>query len=54
MENGLRQSLLPSSKENQDEDDDQECDGSEETLKVPANSIASAYRLLTPAVKVCF
>ncbi|KAI0489031.1 hypothetical protein KFK09_028872 [Dendrobium nobile] len=52
LESGLRQSLLSSSKENQDEDEEKECDDSEEALKVPANSIGSAYRLLTPSVKV--
>ncbi|XP_020600281.1 SPX domain-containing membrane protein OsI_17046-like [Phalaenopsis equestris] len=51
MENGLCQSLLSSSKESQVEAEGQACGDSEKPLKVPANSIASAYRLLTPGVK---
>ncbi|PKA60090.1 SPX domain-containing membrane protein [Apostasia shenzhenica] len=50
VEDGTRQPLLL----NSNEDGDLECDDSEETLEKshkPANSIASAYRLLTPSVK---
>ena len=58
LENGLKQPLLISSSEDkqQDEDGEQECDGSEEASEDshrPATSIRSAYRLLTPSVKVC-
>ncbi|CAK9173085.1 unnamed protein product [Ilex paraguariensis] len=56
LENGLAQPLLLTSEENQqDEDGDEECDASEEApnnSRQPANSIGSAYRLLTPSVKV--
>ncbi|KAL7165273.1 hypothetical protein ACSBR2_041044 [Camellia fascicularis] len=56
LESGLAQPLLYSSEANQqDEDDDQECDGSEEApeeSRRPATSLAAAYRLLTPSVKV--
>ncbi|KAL6005553.1 hypothetical protein ACLOJK_006120 [Asimina triloba] len=56
LEGGLKQPLLLNSEENKkDEDEGQECDGSEEApeeSRKPANSIASAYRLLTPSVKV--
>ncbi|XP_052211372.1 SPX domain-containing membrane protein At4g22990-like [Diospyros lotus] len=56
IENGLGQPLLLGSEDSkQDEDGDQECDGSEEAAeesRLPATSIASAYRLLTPSVKV--
>ncbi|KAJ6840641.1 B3 domain-containing protein-like [Iris pallida] len=55
IENGLAQPLLLSSKENLDEDGDQYCDDSEEAVEdshKTANSIGSAYRLLTPSVKV--
>ncbi|CAH9144380.1 unnamed protein product [Cuscuta epithymum] len=56
LEKGLAQPLLIKSEE-QDEDGDgeQECDESEEApekSRLPANSIGSAYRLLTPSVKV--
>ncbi|KAI4343276.1 hypothetical protein MLD38_027804 [Melastoma candidum] len=55
LENGLKQPLLASSQENpEDEDDDQE-DGSEDAMeesRLPANSLQSAYGLLTPSVKV--
>ncbi|XP_010533722.1 PREDICTED: SPX domain-containing membrane protein At1g63010 [Tarenaya hassleriana] len=53
IEEGIRKSLLISS-ENKQEDED-ECDESEEApedSRRPANSLASAYRLLTPSVKV--
>ena len=58
LENGLKQPLLISSSEDkqQDEDGEQECDESEEASEDshrPATSIRSAYRLLTPSVKVC-
>ncbi|XP_010255559.1 PREDICTED: SPX domain-containing membrane protein At4g22990 [Nelumbo nucifera] len=56
LENGLTKPLLLSSEEKErDEDDDQEVDGSEEAPEEshrPATSIASAYHLLTPSVKV--
>ncbi|KAK1324504.1 hypothetical protein QJS10_CPA01g02530 [Acorus calamus] len=56
LENGLRQPLILSSEDKkQDEDGDQENDESEEASeesRKPATSIASAYRLLTPSVKV--
>ncbi|KAK1321713.1 hypothetical protein QJS10_CPA03g02081 [Acorus calamus] len=56
LENGLSQPLLLNSEDKQlDEDEDQECDESEEASeesRKPATSVASAYRLLTPSVKV--
>ncbi|XP_042498620.1 SPX domain-containing membrane protein At4g22990-like isoform X1 [Macadamia integrifolia] len=56
LEKGLAQPLLLSSEEkHHDEEGDQECDVSEEAPEEshrPATSIASAYRLLTPSVKV--
>ncbi|XP_030538165.1 SPX domain-containing membrane protein At4g22990 isoform X2 [Rhodamnia argentea] len=56
LENGLKQPLLISLEEkNEEENGDQEFDGSEEASeesRQPATSIASAYRLLTPSVKV--
>ncbi|XP_057446149.1 SPX domain-containing membrane protein At4g22990-like isoform X2 [Lotus japonicus] len=55
LENGLKQPLLIASKDKVDEDADQDFDESEEApeeSRVPANSIGSAYRLLTPSVKV--
>ncbi|XP_021653761.2 SPX domain-containing membrane protein At4g22990 isoform X2 [Hevea brasiliensis] len=56
LEKGLKQPLLLSSEGKQeDENADGECDGSEEApeeSRQPANSITSAYRLLTPSVKV--
>lgn len=64
MEKGLKQPLLLASDQNgrsledrdeDDGDDDDECDGSDEASgesRKPATSIVSAYRLLTPSVKV--
>lgn len=66
MEKGLKQPLLLASDQNgrssegRDEDDgdgdnDDECDGNDEApgeSRKPATSIVSAYRLLTPSVKV--
>ncbi|XP_027357717.1 SPX domain-containing membrane protein At4g22990-like isoform X1 [Abrus precatorius] len=55
LEKGLKQPLLISSEDGVDEDADQDYDDSEEALeesRQPANSMASAYRLLTPSVKV--
>lgn len=56
LEEGLKQPLLVSSEDKQeDEDGDQEFEGSEESFEEsrrPATSIRSAYRLLTPSVKV--
>ena len=67
MEKGVKQPLLLTTerseiisedKEHDEEDDgDAEYDESEEALEEshkPATSIASAYNLLTPSVKVCF
>ncbi|RAL44425.1 hypothetical protein DM860_011702 [Cuscuta australis] len=54
LEEGLAKPLLIKSEE-QDGDGDQGCDESEEApeeSRLPANSIGSAYRLLTPSVKV--
>ncbi|RAL53100.1 hypothetical protein DM860_006772 [Cuscuta australis] len=53
-EKGTTQPLLLKSEEVKDVEGDQECDGSEEGEEShkPANSIASAYSLLTPSVKV--
>ncbi|OMP09630.1 hypothetical protein COLO4_05281 [Corchorus olitorius] len=53
LEKGLKQPLLLTSDDNQE--DDEEGDGSEEASedsRQPATSIADAYRLLTPSVKV--
>lgn len=55
LEKGLQQPLLITSEEKQEDDEDPEGDGSEEASeesRQPATSIASAYRLLTPSVKV--
>ncbi|KAK1374780.1 SPX domain-containing protein [Heracleum sosnowskyi] len=57
VEKGLAQPLLLSSADNQQDgdDEDEECDASEEApeeSRRPANSLRSAYRLLTPSVKV--
>ncbi|KAK0587833.1 hypothetical protein LWI29_029586 [Acer saccharum] len=58
LESGLKQPLLITSedkKEDEDEDGDQEFDESEEAPREshqPATSVKSAYRLLTPSVKV--
>lgn len=60
VENSISQPLLVSLEEKQcdedrDEEEEEECDASEEApeeTKKPVNSIVSAYRLLTPSVKV--
>ncbi|GMH09441.1 hypothetical protein Nepgr_011282 [Nepenthes gracilis] len=57
IEKGLSQPLLLSANGTQDDDDDDslECDGSDEAVEEsrgPVTSITSAYRLLTPPVKV--
>ncbi|XP_024986160.1 SPX domain-containing membrane protein At4g22990-like [Cynara cardunculus var. scolymus] len=56
LEKGPTQPLLLGSEAHQDEEnDDQECDGSEEPSedsRAPVNSIGAAYKLLTPSVKV--
>ncbi|KAL3331261.1 hypothetical protein AABB24_034866 [Solanum stoloniferum] len=56
LENGVTQPLLLKVEDNQqDDENDQEYDESEEApeeSRQPANSIAEAYRLLTPSVKV--
>ena len=47
--------LLNDEEKQGNEDDDEECEGSEEAQEkshTAATSIASAYRLLTPSVKV--
>lgn len=57
MEKGLAKPFLSSSDEyKKDDNDEQECDGGEETPKAShgaAKSMKSAYKLLTPSVKVC-
>lgn len=56
LEKGLKKPLLVASEnKNEDEDDDRDIDESEEAVdesRRPATSIGSAYRLLTPSVKV--
>ena len=56
LEKGLKQPLLLNSEDTQEiEDGDGEFDGSDEATEEsrgPATSIGSAYRLLTPSVKV--
>ncbi|XP_042401917.1 SPX domain-containing membrane protein OsI_21475-like isoform X1 [Zingiber officinale] len=55
LESGLEQPLLLSSEKMQNDEGDEECNGSDEGQEEshePATSIASAYRLLTPSVKV--
>ncbi|CAI8593706.1 unnamed protein product [Vicia faba] len=55
LEKGLKQPLLITSDDKVEEDIDQDYDDSEEApeeSRLPANSIGSAYRLLTPSVKV--
>ncbi|KAL6610677.1 hypothetical protein ACP70R_040646 [Stipagrostis hirtigluma subsp. patula] len=55
LENGLAQPLLGDSRNKQNEDEDEVVDDSEEAVedsRKPATSIGSAYRLLTPSVKV--
>lgn len=55
LEKGLSHPLLIKSEEQDDGDENQECDESEEApeeSRLPVNSIAAAYRLLTPSVKV--
>ncbi|CAN6166414.1 unnamed protein product [Urochloa humidicola] len=55
LENGLAQPLLTDSENKQNGDEDDEIDDSEEASedsRKPATSIGSAYRLLTPSVKV--
>ncbi|RDX96505.1 SPX domain-containing membrane protein [Mucuna pruriens] len=55
LEEGLKQPLLISSENKVDEDADHDCDDSEEApeeSRQPVNSIVTAYRLLTPSVKV--
>lgn len=57
IEKGLAKPFLSSSDDyKQDDNDEQECDASEEAPKEyhgAAKSMRSAYRLLTPSVKVC-
>ncbi|XP_039022731.1 SPX domain-containing membrane protein At4g22990-like [Hibiscus syriacus] len=55
LEKGLKQPLLITSEEKKEDDEDPEADGSEEDpeeSRRPATSMVSAYRLLTPSVKV--
>ncbi|KAK4262707.1 hypothetical protein QN277_028236 [Acacia crassicarpa] len=55
LEEGVKQPLLITSERKEDEDADQDYDDSEEApeeSRKPANSLRSAYRLLTPSVKV--
>ncbi|KAG6399263.1 hypothetical protein SASPL_140739 [Salvia splendens] len=53
LENGPAQPLLLKSIENEeDEEGDEESEEASEESRRPANSLASAYRLLTPSVKV--
>ncbi|TVU12860.1 hypothetical protein EJB05_46525 [Eragrostis curvula] len=55
LENGLAQPLLRDSENKQNDDEDEDVDDSEEAVedsRKPAASIGSAYRLLTPSVKV--
>ncbi|GMJ06180.1 hypothetical protein like AT4G22990 [Hibiscus trionum] len=55
LEKGLKQPLLITSEEKKEDDEDPEADGSEEDREDshrPATSMVSAYRLLTPSIKV--
>jgi hypothetical protein len=55
LENGLARPLLTDAENKQNGDEDEEIDDSEEAAedsRKPATSIGSAYRLLTPSVKV--
>ncbi|PHU08544.1 SPX domain-containing membrane protein [Capsicum chinense] len=54
LEKGVMEPLLLKSSENQQDEDEQEDEDEEasEDSHQPANSIAAAYRLLTPSVKV--
>ncbi|KAJ7944855.1 SPX domain-containing membrane protein [Quillaja saponaria] len=55
LEEGLKKPLLLTSEEKQHEDAEQDCEESEESSaesRRPASSIQSAYRLLTPSIKV--
>ncbi|KAJ8573260.1 hypothetical protein K7X08_009771 [Anisodus acutangulus] len=58
VQKGITQPLLLSAedkKQDEDEDEDQDCDNSEESaeeIQKPVTSIVSAYKLLTPSVKV--
>ncbi|KAK8947975.1 hypothetical protein KSP40_PGU004831 [Platanthera guangdongensis] len=54
LEDGLAQPLLLSSedKENEDEEEFDDSEEASEDSRTPANSIGSAYKLLTPSVKV--
>ncbi|XLR24429.1 hypothetical protein HN51_070951, partial [Arachis hypogaea] len=56
LEQGLKQPLLITLNDKGDEEADQDYDDSEEASeesRLPATSIRSAYRLLTPSVKIC-
>ncbi|XP_011072089.1 SPX domain-containing membrane protein At4g22990-like [Sesamum indicum] len=55
LEKGLAQPLLPSTQNEENGEGNEECEESEEApedSRRPANSLGSAYRLLTPSVKV--
>ncbi|KAK8520899.1 hypothetical protein V6N13_077032 [Hibiscus sabdariffa] len=55
LEKDIKQPLLITSEEKKEDDEDPEADESEETpdeFRQPATSMVSAYRLLTPSVKV--
>lgn len=55
LENGIAQPLLRDTEKKQNDDEDEDVDDSEEAVedsRKPATSIGSAYRLLTPSVKV--
>lgn len=57
LESGLQQPLLLGSEEkheNQDVDREDESEEAPEDSRMPTTSLASAYRLLTPSVKVCY
>ncbi|CAN0841501.1 SPX domain-containing membrane protein At4g22990 [Linum grandiflorum] len=51
LEKGLKQPLLPGTEASQEDEDCGSDDDAEESRR-PANSLRSAYRLLTPSVKV--
>ena len=53
IEKGLAQPLLLSSEDKQEEEDNDASEEAPEDSRGPATSIRSAYRLLTPSVKVC-
>lgn len=59
VDNGFTQPLLMNSQEKQqdqdcDDNNDEDVDDNSEEMQKPVNSIVSAYRLLTPSVKVVY